>query len=296
MRFIRYQAPDQGPRLGLLEQGRIHDLEAAAAGRAHSGDMRAFIAQGTQVVAAVAATARRLQSVPEESVRILAPIVNPGKLIAVAGGYYPSETSPRLGPDALPQLFAKRTDDIQGPGDPITLWRIAPSVVDEIEVGIVIGRGGRSIPLEQAMDHIFGYTIVNDVSGRELAVPPPGRRSDMDGFFDWLNGKWLDGFAILGPAIVTADEAGDLGDVQITSRVSGALRVQGSTKNVNIPWNQLISFASRLMRLQPGDIIATGMPHGTGEEIMLRPGDTVEGEIERLGVLRSPVVADESAV
>src|SRR5207253_9858067 len=100
--------------------------------------------------------------------------------------------------------------------------------------------------------------------------------------------------AILGPAIVTADEAGDLGDVRIVSRISGEVRVDGSTKNVNISWDELVAFASRLMTLRPGDIITTGMPHGIGEEIMLKPGDTVEGEIERLGVLRNPAVAERS--
>jgi 5-oxopent-3-ene-1,2,5-tricarboxylate decarboxylase/2-hydroxyhepta-2,4-diene-1,7-dioate isomerase len=102
----------------------------------------------------------------------------------------------------------------------------------------------------------------------------------------------MDGFAILGPAIVTKSEAGDLGDVQITSRISGDVRVQGSTRNVNIPWDELISFASSLFTLRAGDLITTGMPHGTGEEVMLRPGDVVEGEIEGLGVLRNPVVAE----
>ena len=156
-------------------------------------------------------------------------------------------------------LFAKMTDDIQGPGDPITIWKRSPGVVDEIEVAIVIGKDGKDIPRDKAMDHVLGYTICNDVSGRELDVPPPGRRDkEMDGFLDWLNGKWMDGFAILGPAIVTKSEAGDLGDVQITSRISGDVRVQGSTRNVNIPWDELISFASSLFTLRAGDLITTG--------------------------------------
>jgi len=226
-------------------------------------------------------------------VSLLAPIANPGKLIAVAGGYYEHEGARRLGPEALPFLFAKMTDDIKGPGDPITIWRMSPGVIDEIEVAIVIGKEGKDIPREQAMEHVFGYTICNDVSGRQLAVPPPGRRDKvMDGFIDWLDGKWLDGFAILGPAIVTADEAGDLGDVRMISRISGEVRVDGSTRSVNISWDELIAFTSRLMTLRPGDILTTGMPHGLDEEIMLKPGDTVEGEIERLGVLRNPVVAE----
>jgi 2-keto-4-pentenoate hydratase/2-oxohepta-3-ene-1,7-dioic acid hydratase in catechol pathway len=293
MRLVRYQAQDRRPRLGLLDSAQIYDLEPISGGRAAGGDMRAFLSQGQDVIDEVAAAARAGQPVPEDSVSLLAPIANPGKLIAVAGGYYEHEGAEPLRPEALPLLFAKRTDDITGPGDPITIWRMSPGVIDEIEVAIVIGTEGKDIPREHAMEHVFGYTICNDVSGRELAVPPPGRRDkEMDVFIDWLNGKWLDGFAILGPAIVTVDEAGDLGDVRIVSRISGAVRVAGSTKNVNIPWDELISFASRLMTLRPGDIITTGMPHGLGEEVMLKPGDTVEGEIERLGVLRNPVVAE----
>jgi len=293
MRLVRYQTQDRRPRLGLLENGQIYDLEATSGGRAAGGDMRAFLSQGSEVIEQVASAARAGQPVAEDSVSLLAPIANPGKLIAVAGGYYEHEGAEPLGPDALPLLFAKRTDDIKGPGDPITIWRISPGVIDEIEVAIVIGKEGKDIPREQAMEHVFGYTICNDVSGRQLAVPPPGRRTkEMDGFIDWLNGKWLDGFAILGPAIVTADEAGDLGDVRIVSRISGEVRVDGSTKNVNIPWDELIAFTSRLMTLRPGDIITTGMPHGLGEEIMLTPGDTVEGALERLGVLRNPAVAE----
>jgi 2-keto-4-pentenoate hydratase/2-oxohepta-3-ene-1,7-dioic acid hydratase in catechol pathway len=294
MRLVRYQTRDRRPRLGLLENDQIYDLEATSGGRAADGDMRAFLSQGQEVMNEVASAARAGQPVPEHSVSLLAPIANPGKLIAVAGGYYEHEGAEPLRPDALPLLFAKRTDDIKGPGDPITIWRISPGVIDEIEVAIVIGKKGKDIPREQAMEHVFGYTICNDVSGRKLAVPPPGRRNkEMDEFIDWLNGKWLDGFAILGPTIVTADEAGDLGDVRIISRISGEVRVDGSTKNVNIPWDELISFASRLMTLLPGDIITTGMPHGLGEEIMLKPGDTVVGEIERLGVLRNPAVAED---
>ena len=145
--------------------------------------------------------------------KLLAPIDNPGKLIAVAGGYYTHEGADPLGKDAIPMLFAKRTDDIRGPGDPITIWKKSPGVVDEIEVALVIGAGGKDIPQSEAMDHVIGYTICNDVSGRTLDVPAPGRRDkEMDGFLDWLNGKWMDGFAILGPAIVTKSEAGDLGD------------------------------------------------------------------------------------
>jgi len=198
-----------------------------------------------------------------------------------------------MGSDAQPLVFCKRTDDIKGPGDPITLWKMSPDVVDEIEIAIVIGTAGKDIPKERALDHVYGYTICNDVSGRSLDLPPAGRRDlDFDGFIDWLNGKWMDGFAILGPAIVTKAEAGDLSDARIVSRVSGEVRVDGSASNVNIAWDELIAFISRIVTLNPGDIITTGMPHGIGDEVFLRAGDVVEGEITGLGVLRNPVVAE----
>src|SRR5690349_21295974 len=120
MRLVRYQLQDRRPRLGLLENGVVYDLEATSGGRAAGGDMRAFVSQGQEVIDEIAAAARTRQPVPEDSVSLLAPIVNPGKLIAVAGGYYEHEGAERLGPDALPLLFAKRTDDIKGPGDAIT--------------------------------------------------------------------------------------------------------------------------------------------------------------------------------
>ena len=293
MRLVRYAAADAGPRLGVLVDDTVFDLEEHAGGRVAPGDMRALLRTGRAAIDAMARSAQTGPGRPLGEVTLLAPIGNPGKLLAIAGGFYTGPDEERLGPDAQPLVFCKRTDEIAGPGDPITIWRMGPDVVDEIEIAIVIGEGGRDIPRERAMDHVFGYTICNDVSGRRLALPPPGRReATFDGFMDWLNGKWLDGYAILGPAIVSADEAGGLGDARIVSRVSGEVRIDGTTRNVNIPWDQLIAFISSLMTLHPGDVITTGMPHGAHDETYLRPGDVVEGEIERLGVLRNPVIAE----
>ncbi|MFN8622441.1 MAG: fumarylacetoacetate hydrolase family protein [Chloroflexota bacterium] len=293
MSLIRYEHNGRPARLGWLEGGKVYDLEAASGGRASGGDTRALLGLGVAVVDQIVAAAKGGASVAESDVKLLAPIVNPGKLLAVAGGYYPSADSPRMGPDAQPYLFCKRTDDIAGPGDPITLWQMSPDVVDEIEIAIVIGTGGKDIAKEDALNHVYGYTICNDVSGRRLALPPAGRRDEnFDGFIDWINGKWMDGFAILGPAILTKAEAGDLSDTRIQSRVSGEVRVDGSTSNINVPWDELIAFTSRILTLKPGDIITTGMPHGIGDEVYLKPGDVVEGEIAGLGILRNPVVPE----
>lgn len=293
MSLVRYTHAGSPARLGWLEAGQVHDLEAASGGRAAGGDMRALLRLGSSAIDGIVAAAKASSGVSESDVTLLAPIDNPGKLLAVAGGYYASKDAARLGPDAQPLVFCKRTDDIKGPGDPITLWKMSPDVVDEIEIAIVIGTGGKDIAKDQALDHVFGYTICNDVSGRSLDLPPAGRRDlNFDGFIDWLNGKWMDGFAILGPAILTKAEAGDLSNARIISRVSGEVRVDGTTENVNIAWDELIAFVSRIVTLNPGDIITTGMPHGIGDEIFLKAGDVVEGEIEGLGVLRNPVVPE----
>jgi 2-keto-4-pentenoate hydratase/2-oxohepta-3-ene-1,7-dioic acid hydratase in catechol pathway len=293
MQLVRYSTQQGGARVGLLENGLVHDLEAASGGRASGGDMKALMALGRPAIDRIADAARRTAGVAVADVRLLAPIANPGKLFAVAGGYYTHEGAERLGPDAKPYLFCKMTDDIRGPGDPITIWKMGPDVVDEIEIAIVIGTGGKNIPAAQAMDHVLGYTICNDVSGRRLALPPAGRRDEnFDNFIDWINGKWLDGYAILGPSIVTADEVGDLGNLKVMSRISGQVRVDGTTRNINIPFGELVAFASSLFTLRTGDIITTGMPHGLGDEVFLKAGDVVEGIVERLGTLRNPVVAE----
>ena len=118
------------------------------------------------------------------------------------------------------------------------------------------------------------------------------RDVELDKFFDWLHGKWLDGFAILGPAVVTPDEIPDVRSLAVETRVSGAVRVAGNTGNMIFGFPEIVSFASRLMELHPGDVIATGMPHQEGPEIPLEPGDVVEGQIDHLGVLRNPVIAE----
>ena len=171
------------------------------------------------------------------------------------------------------------------------LWEIADGVVNEIEVALVIGKAGRNIPVEKALEHVAGFTICNDVSARHLRLPKVRRDEKNDAFFDWLHGKWLDGYAILGPAIVTPDEVPDIRELDISTRVNGVPRVSGNTRDMVFGIDSIVSFASRLMELKPGDVITTATPHGDGDEEYLRPGDLVEGEIDALGILRNPVIA-----
>ncbi len=163
----------------------------------------------------------------------------------------------------------------------------------ELELGVVIGRGGRDIPLSAAMDHVLGYTIINDVSARSMAWGLADREStNWDGFFDWLNGKWPDGFAPSGPWIVTADEIDDPHDLALELRVNDTVRQSGSTAEMLFRTDEIIAFASRFMMLEPGDLIATGTPAGVGDttKTYLRAGDVMTGTIAGLGSLRTPVV------
>src|ERR671916_146922 len=150
MRLVRFRARTGSPRIGVLVDDRVFELE-----RGGDGDMRALVAAGHDEIVRLAEAARGGTGLPVDDVQLLAPIANPGKLLAVAGGFYTGDAEPRLGPDAKPLVFCKRTDDIAGPGDPITIWGIGPDVIDEIEVAIVIGRGGRNIARERALDHVF---------------------------------------------------------------------------------------------------------------------------------------------
>ncbi|HZV75330.1 MAG TPA: fumarylacetoacetate hydrolase family protein [Conexibacter sp.] len=291
MRFVRSQAPgSDAVDLGVLGAEGVHDLEQPLAREVPRGDMRAFLELPSARREAAAAEA--LASPPHAEAVLRAPLANPGKLLAVAGGYYPPGAE-RLSDEATPYLFAKRTDDIAGPGDPIVLPELARDVIEEIEIAIVIGAPGRDIPADRALEHVAAYTICNDVSGRTLNLPAAGRRNEeFDRFIDWIDGKWFDGFAILGPALVTPDEVPNLPtNARIVTRVSGATRVEGNTTDLIHPFGELIAFASRFMTLQTGDVIATGMPHGAEAEVYLRAGDTVEGEIDGLGLLTNPVVA-----
>jgi 2-keto-4-pentenoate hydratase/2-oxohepta-3-ene-1,7-dioic acid hydratase in catechol pathway len=294
MRFVRFQ-PYKGasPRLGLLSDGRIFDLEERAPLPVVAGDMKALLALPDSMRAELAEAALGTHSVPASDTNLLCPLPNPGKFFAQAANY--THGGAKTIPDtATPWLFCKMTDQISGPGDPIVLWEYSPDVIDEIEVALVIGRPGRNIPMERALEHVAGYTICNDVSGRRLDLPKERRRAEFDGFIDWLNGKWMDGFAVLGPAIVTPDELPALNNIDIVGRVNGEVRVKGNTCDLVHTFAQAIAYVSRFLTLRTGDVIATGMPHGPGPEIYLKPGDVVEGEITGLGVLRNPVVSEQS--
>jgi 2-keto-4-pentenoate hydratase/2-oxohepta-3-ene-1,7-dioic acid hydratase in catechol pathway len=231
--------------------------------------------------------------VPLDRVRLLAPIPRPRKNVVCLGLNYMShvvETSKPLNrqvklPD-VPIFFTKAPTAVNGPYDPIPWDRSVTSQVDyEAELGVVIGRGGKNIARAGALDHVFGYTIINDVSARDLQYAHK----------QWFKGKSLDGFCPMGPVVVTADEFGDPQTKQISLRVNGDPRQRATTGDMIFSVAVIIEHLSRGMTLEPGDIIATGTPEGVGlgrtPPEYLQDGDVIETEIEGIGMMRNRVTA-----
>jgi 2-keto-4-pentenoate hydratase/2-oxohepta-3-ene-1,7-dioic acid hydratase in catechol pathway len=173
--------------------------------------------------------------------------------------------------------------------------RISPGQIDwECELGVVIGSTCRHVAEEDALQHVAGYTVVNDISDRGFK-PNPGRKPrERDAFFDWQHGKWHDSSCPVGPCIASAASIGDPQRLRITLSVNGAMKQDSSTGQMIFPVAAIIAFASSLMTLEPGDLISTGTPAGVGKARgeFLKPGDLVAAEIEGIGRLENPVEAE----
>jgi 2,4-didehydro-3-deoxy-L-rhamnonate hydrolase len=222
------------------------------------------------------------------------PNVGIGKFIAIGLNYSDHAKEAGLALPSEPIVFLKATSCINGPNDDVIQPKNSTKLDWEIELGVVIGTQARYVSEADALNHVAGYCIVNDVSARTMEWGLADREAThWDGFFDWLNGKWPDGFCPCGPWLVTADEVPDPQALGIELRVNGEVRQQGSTAEMLFGVAELIAFASRFMTLEPGDLIATGTPAGVGDttRTYLSPGDVMEGRIDRLGVLRTPVAA-----
>ncbi|MBI2313262.1 MAG: fumarylacetoacetate hydrolase family protein [Betaproteobacteria bacterium] len=298
MKLLTFTLPsDPAHRLGLLTpDDRVVDLKGAAdrSGGAlpfDAGSMLSLIAAGLAGLAAAAELAKQAGNpLALADIRVLAPIPRPRKNVFCVGWNYLEhfQEGAKLRPNqelpAHPAFFSKCATAVLGPFDPVPY---DPSISDkwdwEVELGVVIGRGGKNISEGEAPAHVFGYTVVNDVSVRDLQRRHGGQ---------WFKGKSLDGTCPFGPWIVTADEL-DAGNLRVTTRVNGVVKQDSGTQHMYFKVPHIIAELSLGMTLEPGDLISTGTPQGVGfartPPEYLKAGDVMETEIEGIGCLRNRI-------
>jgi 2-keto-4-pentenoate hydratase/2-oxohepta-3-ene-1,7-dioic acid hydratase in catechol pathway len=290
MKLVTYR-DGSAVRHGLLRAGGADDVVVDLG----PGDLLGLLEAGPAALeAARQATGRER---PLAGMQLLAPLIRPPKLLALAANYQDHITEGGGAPvdkaGLAPKLFLKPSSAIIGPDQPLILPEVSRTVDWELELAVVIGRRSRNVAAHRALDAVAGYTIINDVSAR--TVDYGGERSGYAWreYFDWLMGKWLDGFAPLGPYLLTADEVPDPQNLDMRLTLDGEVRQNANTRDMIFGVAEIIAFASRLMTLEPGDIIATGTPSGVGDATgtFLRAGNVMEATIASLGLLRTPVRA-----
>lgn len=223
----------------------------------------------------------------DEGTLTLGPAVpNPGKILCVGLNYRAHAAESGQPEPSTPVIFSKFNNAIAAPGEKVPLPTVGEQYDYEVELAVVLGRRGRNIDESEALDYVFGYCTANDLSARDLQALST----------QWLLGKSLDKFMPIGPYLVTADEVADPQRLQIRSWVNGELRQNSNTSDMIFSVAQIISFISRYMTLEPGDVILTGTPEGVilgmKEKVWLKPGDEVAVEVEGLGRLVNVMTAD----
>jgi len=284
MRFVTFQHGGKfGPGL-LAPDETVIDLSAA--GFPTLLDLIEAGDDGRAKAEAFAAGAGAENKYALGTVKVLAPIPRPKKLICVGLNYrdHAAETGSTI-PD-VPTIFNKFATAVIGPGDDIVLPKVSKSPDYEAEFAFVVGRGGRHIAAPDWQEHVWGYTIINDVSARDY------QRATTQ----WLMGKTFDTFAPMGPWIVTADEIADPHNVNIRLEINGEVLQNSNTRELIFKIPELIAFLSSVFTLEPGDIVSTGTPAGVGvarkPQRFLRPGEEVVITVQGIGELRNPVVAE----
>jgi 2-keto-4-pentenoate hydratase/2-oxohepta-3-ene-1,7-dioic acid hydratase in catechol pathway len=286
--------PAGDPRPGLVIEGkRIVDIPAALGADEDTRTMQGIIRAGATMLARLRELAARtpVGSIALADVKLHAPIPRPVKNVFCVGwNYLPhfEEGAKKLQEDRKlpewPVFFSKATTAVTGPYDPVPFHSHVSTQCDwEVELGVVIGPGGKDIAQGDAMAHVWGYTVVNDVSWRDLQRRHGGQ---------WHKGKSLDGSCPMGPWIVTADSI-DHTALAIACRVNGVTKQESNTKHMYFKVPRLIADLSAGQTLEAGDIISTGTPEGVGfartPAEFMKPGDLLETEIEGIGIMRNPI-------
>jgi 2-keto-4-pentenoate hydratase/2-oxohepta-3-ene-1,7-dioic acid hydratase in catechol pathway len=293
MRLITFSLEGQ-TRLGaqVMRDGRGFVMDLNRMQPALPSEINAFLAAGepAQMLAREGLAAARADDLlAETGVRMLAPVPRPGKIICLGHNYDDHMGRGRTEPPEYPTVFCKTGNTIIGSDAPIVIPPVTAQADFEAELAVVIGRRTRRVPQRNAMASVAGYTIFNDVSARDYQ-----KRTSQ-----WMIGKSFDTFGPMGPALVTADEIPDPHNLDLALTLNGVQRQRTNTRHLIFSIPFLIAYLSAVMTLEPGDVIATGTPAHTeaapGESAFLKPGDVIRIEIEKIGELTNPVVAEGDA-
>jgi 2-keto-4-pentenoate hydratase/2-oxohepta-3-ene-1,7-dioic acid hydratase in catechol pathway len=298
MRLISFEA-DGATRIGAVRKDDVIDLKEALGAAADTSpadaeavfsDMCAFLAWRAcdfrdleQVVTDASGAAVR----PLSDVRLLAPVTRPGKIIGVGRNYGAHAAEGGLGRQEEPRLFVKMATSVIGPDEAIVCPKGITKLDWEVELAAVVGRTMKDVGVKDALDHVAGYVLLNDVSAREYQfdVAPP----------QTTFAKSMDTFTPMGPWLATADAFDGAGDHDLSCYVNDKVMQEGNTHDMIFSTAYILSYVSRFVTLEPGDVIATGTPSGVGHfrdpPIYLKAGDTVRMEIPGLGTLTNPVAA-----
>ncbi|MBI2509478.1 MAG: fumarylacetoacetate hydrolase family protein [Betaproteobacteria bacterium] len=274
-------------RPGALKDDRVIDLAAAGLPAGPNGGLIEIARGGDAMLdrARKALADAKAKSYALSEVKVLPPIRRPSKIIAVGLNYIDHCKEANLPVPAEPVLFSKFTTSICGPYDDLTWPASVTKEVDyEVEMGVVIGKQARDVPEKDALDYVLGYTVVNDVSARDLQFA---------GAKQWDRGKSLDTFCPWGPYIVTRDEIPDPHVLQVRTILNGREMQNSNTRNLIFNVNKIIAYASQGTTLLPGDLIPTGTPFGVGfsrkPPVFLKDGDVCECEVEKIGAIRNRI-------
>jgi 2-keto-4-pentenoate hydratase/2-oxohepta-3-ene-1,7-dioic acid hydratase in catechol pathway len=283
MRLITYRR-DATTAPALLKDDHVFPLTPLG-----YPDTLSFIAAGPKRWASVSTqleeTGLNLLA-PLSSVVLDAPILKPAKILCIGLNYRDHAIESKMEPPKFPTVFTKYPHTLIGNGQTILLPKATQQPDYEAEFAVVIGEGGRNIPEENWEKHVFGYTIVNDVSARDVQLATS----------QWTLGKNFPTFAPMGPCIVSKDEISDPHNLDISLTINGETLQKSNTRELIFKLPKLISYISTMMPLSPGDVISTGTPAGVGmgrtPQRWLRPGDDVVVEVAGIGTLRNPVLAE----
>lgn len=285
--------------LGIKLEGGIVDVDAALAHKPAEGkfptDIMGLINSGDNALENLAHYVENLmiqENKPfllnNSEITFAPALTNPSKIICVGLNYKKHADETKAPYPEIPILFNKYNNALTGHLSEVAVPRTTERLDHEVELGIVIGKKGKYIQEADALDYVFGYCTTNDLSARDIQKRIP----------QWMTGKTNDGFAPVGPYIVTKDEVGDPNKLQLTTTVNGEIRQNSNTADMIFSCEQLISYISQYMTLEPGDLIMTGTPEGVilgmpmEKRVYLKPGDEVTTEVEKLGALTIKLVAD----